>query len=178
MRKLELDVIDVYYRYVILEMTSREAGTSMGCSKKPVEKVLRKHNWLRTAGETKRLGESGRNSPNYGRRHTEAAKSLMSKARKRYCEEHPPTPMSWGARKRLSVERSGDGNTNWKGGVDITVGWKVWEEWHRESIPVGWIIHHMDGNPRNNAVWNLLAVTRSEHAKIHGFYRNFNKGGV
>lgn len=29
------------------------------------------------------------------------------------------------------------------------------------------VVHHIDGNKRNNAVQNLMVVTRSEHARIH-----------
>ena len=28
-------------------------------------------------------------------------------------------------------------------------------------------VHHIDGNPRNNAIDNLMLVSASEHAKIH-----------
>ncbi len=52
---------------------------------------------------------------------------------------------------------------------------KKWTEvLHRESyrahngaIPEGHDIHHIDGNPRNNEPSNLLAVTRSDHLKLH-----------
>lgn len=29
------------------------------------------------------------------------------------------------------------------------------------------VVHHIDGNKRNNEISNLLLTTRSEHAKIH-----------
>lgn len=29
------------------------------------------------------------------------------------------------------------------------------------------VVHHIDGNKRNNAVQNLMVVTRSEHARMH-----------
>ena len=35
------------------------------------------------------------------------------------------------------------------------------------KIPEGEIIHHIDGNPLNNNLNNLLMVSRSEHNKIH-----------
>ena len=35
------------------------------------------------------------------------------------------------------------------------------------AIPEGKIIHHKDGNPLNNDISNLVAVTPSEHQKIH-----------
>ncbi len=42
------------------------------------------------------------------------------------------------------------------------------------------IIHHIDGNPRNNNIENLSIVSRAEHQKIHGlssYGAGFKKGG-
>lgn len=38
---------------------------------------------------------------------------------------------------------------------------------HFGSIPKGYHIHHIDFNPYNHSIDNLIAVTPEEHAKIH-----------
>jgi hypothetical protein len=43
---------------------------------------------------------------------------------------------------------------------------KIYEEYHG-NIPDGHHIHHIDGNPNNNDITNLIAVTPEEHAAIH-----------
>ena len=34
-------------------------------------------------------------------------------------------------------------------------------------LPKGWVVHHRDYNPWNNEIWNLWALPRSIHNKIH-----------
>ena len=36
-----------------------------------------------------------------------------------------------------------------------------------EEFPDGVVIHHEDGNPLNNEIWNLVPMTRAEHNVIH-----------
>ena len=43
---------------------------------------------------------------------------------------------------------------------------KIYRE-HYGEIPKGYHIHHIDGNPLNNNIENLIAVTPEEHAKLH-----------
>jgi hypothetical protein len=42
----------------------------------------------------------------------------------------------------------------------------IWEGEHG-SIPIGHVIHHIDGNKRNNAIDNLACISNSEHMKLH-----------
>lgn len=35
------------------------------------------------------------------------------------------------------------------------------------KIPKNWIIHHIDGNPQNNCILNLLGIPRGYHSKLH-----------
>lgn len=35
------------------------------------------------------------------------------------------------------------------------------------KLPKGWVVHHIDGNKRNNCILNLLGIPASYHAKIH-----------
>lgn len=34
-------------------------------------------------------------------------------------------------------------------------------------IPLGWDIHHIDGDRSNNIITNLLCVSKGEHREIH-----------
>jgi len=43
---------------------------------------------------------------------------------------------------------------------------KVWTEANGE-IPKGYIIHHIDGDKKNNNISNLKCINRSEHTLIH-----------
>ena len=48
----------------------------------------------------------------------------------------------------------------------------VWKN-HNGDIPKGKVIHHIDGNPLNNDISNLMAVTISEHAILHDKLKGF-----
>jgi hypothetical protein len=49
----------------------------------------------------------------------------------------------------------------------------VWK-FHRGEIPAGRDVHHKDDDYDNNAIENLELLTRSEHAKHHDRFREFN----
>ena len=44
---------------------------------------------------------------------------------------------------------------------------KVWEKHNGKKKPVGYHIHHVDGNPNNNDISNLICITHEEHYLIH-----------
>jgi len=39
----------------------------------------------------------------------------------------------------------------------------VWEENHGKPVPMGWVIHHLNGIRKDNRPENLLAVSRGKH---------------
>lgn len=43
----------------------------------------------------------------------------------------------------------------------------AYEAYHKISIPKRLIVHHMDENPVNDSVENLIMLTNSQHQKIH-----------
>lgn len=53
-----------------------------------------------------------------------------------------------------------------KDGKPIWLHRYVWEQ-ANGPIPVGYVVHHKDGNPENNALDNLACVTQKEHAQHH-----------
>lgn len=46
----------------------------------------------------------------------------------------------------------------------------IWE-FYRGEIPEGYVIHHIDFNPANNALSNLQMMERGEHMKLHNAAR-------
>uniref|UniRef100_UPI003986D1D8 HNH endonuclease signature motif containing protein n=1 Tax=Mycobacteroides chelonae TaxID=1774 RepID=UPI003986D1D8 len=44
---------------------------------------------------------------------------------------------------------------------------EVWEQHHGRALPDGYQVHHIDENKLNNSPENLLAVTPTEHKRIH-----------
>lgn len=43
----------------------------------------------------------------------------------------------------------------------------VWEMYHGRHVPKGYVVHHIDGDPANNEIENLIAMPKSEHARLH-----------
>ncbi len=39
------------------------------------------------------------------------------------------------------------------------------------------VVHHVDGNPRNNVLDNLQLMTRSEHTRLHRQEKNGDSHG-
>lgn len=50
----------------------------------------------------------------------------------------------------------------------------IYVTFHNQSIPSGYCIDHIDGNPKNNDIANLKLVTRAENAKLYN--RGNHKG--
>lgn len=43
----------------------------------------------------------------------------------------------------------------------------VWEDFYGRPVPKGYNIHHIDGNPLNNEIWNLQCCERGKHMSFH-----------
>lgn len=46
----------------------------------------------------------------------------------------------------------------------------IFEEFYQTKLPKHIVIHHNDGNKLNNMIWNLIPMTRSEHADLHLYH--------
>jgi protein-arginine kinase activator protein McsA len=49
----------------------------------------------------------------------------------------------------------------------------VWEH-HNGHVPEGMVIHHKDGDPRNNDISNLACISLSMHGTLHNTGRNLD----
>jgi hypothetical protein len=43
----------------------------------------------------------------------------------------------------------------------------IWEDATGRKLPKGWVLHHIDGNGKNNELSNLLPMTIAEHVLAH-----------
>ena len=102
--------------------------------------------------------------------------------RKKYCSKRcmdkylrgqrrsPATEFKKGNRPQTWVPVGSESKT--KGYIRVKVAepniWRqrshiVWEEANDKTLPDGWIVRHIDGNPLNDAPENLKAMPRSQH---------------
>lgn len=44
---------------------------------------------------------------------------------------------------------------------------KAWEKYWHKQVPKGYVVHHKDGNPENNAISNLKLMSRASSNRIH-----------
>jgi hypothetical protein len=65
----------------------------------------------------------------------------------------------------------GKKNSQWEGGSKSTDGRHARTAWARchggKRAPKGYIVHHKDGNPENNACSNLELISLAEHNEGH-----------
>ena len=48
---------------------------------------------------------------------------------------------------------------------------QVWESAHHTKLPEGCVIHHINGNGKDNRIENLVMMTKSEHNSLHAQLR-------
>jgi hypothetical protein len=51
----------------------------------------------------------------------------------------------------------------------------VWCKYNNISIPVGYVIHHKDGNKLNNTISNLELISKKNHSKLHHKGKDLSK---
>lgn len=51
-------------------------------------------------------------------------------------------------------------------GVKTSLHRAVWES-QNGPVPAGWHVHHIDHNPENNDIQNLIALSQADHLEVH-----------
>jgi hypothetical protein len=91
-------------------------------------------------------------------------------------------------RKKMKEAKRGEKHNNWRGGIlrwesriylyrpdhpkatsdnpHIARSHLVWEA-HHGPLPAGFVIHHQNGDPRDDQIENLQMLTRSDHTALH-----------
>jgi len=143
-------------------------------------------NWLKKFNIRRRTISETR----IGKHHSKGTKQKMSEAKKGEKGYNWGKHLSEKTKQKLSEARKGEKHYNWKGGRKIDSGgyvliWKpehfnaykngyifehhlVYEEYWREKVPKGYLLHHMDRDRANNDITNIPLLTFNFHGKIHG----------
>jgi hypothetical protein len=108
-------------------------------------------------------------------------RAKMSDAKKLHWKENPITNEQ---RLKISLARRKNGRTTSPYKYSFTAQ-DGYEAEHRRvasksigrSLVSGEVVHHIDGDPTNNAKENLEVITQSEHARIHAKSRKRNSKG-
>lgn len=105
---------------------------------------------------------------------------------------------SWVGRENWMTGRTGEKHPNYKGLVEDGKGYYmvIKPDWYTgrvkseyvfyhtivmcealgvTELPAGFVVHHIDGNKRNNDISNLALMTISGHGKLHTIQRNLSK---
>lgn len=84
-----------------------------------------------------------------------------------------PTRMTPEVRQKIRTSRLGSGNgTTYEKTYGRHTHRLVAEQILGRPLAAGEIVHHIDGNKRNNDPSNLMVMTQAEHCRLH-----FKKGG-
>jgi len=140
---------------------------------------------------------NGHNKPFKGRKHSEKAKQKMSEARKNappISDEIRKKISEAGKGRKVSeatrnkIARRGERHHNWKGGIKKDVSGRVFirigikeykarsriimEEKLGRILKSSELVHHINGNPSDDRIENLIILNRSKHISGH------NKGKI
>jgi hypothetical protein len=100
--------------------------------------------------------------------HPQGAAVLKGSHQTEAHKQHRADVLKGKKRPLISIKFFAEGNPNWVSNTtNQGTGRCRANRWYK--IPKGLIRHHIDGNPLNNNPENIQIVTRSQHAKIHGF---------
>jgi hypothetical protein len=115
------------------------------------------------------INNKGENNPMFGKRHSEETRRKIAESRKKYRREKHP---SWkGGRRTTSsgyIEVLKPDHPRARGRGYVFEHILIMEEKLGRSVSKDEQIHHIDENKKNNDPQNLMLLSCSEHAKLHG----------
>ena len=97
-------------------------------------------------------------------------KKLSEEHRRKLHETNIGKKLSEEHKRKISKAGMGDKNPRWKGGTDRTFrerARKIYQKHHKVTLFKGVVVHHIDGNIRNNDVSNLEAMWNADHSSYH-----------
>ncbi len=142
---------------------------------------------------------NGHNTPFRGKQHSETAKKKQSEAakkrppvsketRKKISEASKGRKHSESTRKKLSIAKQAERHHSWKGGVMQNASGRVFirqgtreykarsrvimEEKLGRVLNSSEIVHHINGDPSDDRIENLIILNRSKHISGHNEGRN------
>lgn len=147
-------------------LSSSEIGASLGLSQVQISRIIRAAGVTRTPGDRQKLADPGRRE------------KISAQLRGRECPEHV---------KNILRARTGSLNAQWRSGLtSSSAGYLhftkspangeqagrhlhvVIAEWIiGRPLAKGEVVHHVDGNNRNNDPANLQVMSHSAHARLH-----------
>jgi len=141
-------------------------------------------NWMNKFNISKRTYaelNKGKNHPMYGRYHSKKTKEKMSKIKQGKSNPLYGKHHSEETKQKMKEAQKGDKHHSWTGGSYRYFSYmahQVWEEYWREKVPKGYLLHHMDRDRTNYKITNILLITYSCHAKIHIQKREENNARI
>lgn len=88
--------------------------------------------------------------------------------------------MKQSTKDKIGKANSGKKSGHWKGGsksTDALNARRAWEKHTGKKIPKGYMIHHRDGNPENDAISNLQLVRIGAHNTIEKKGKSWKEQG-
>ncbi len=124
-------------------------------------------------------GNVGENNPNYGKGvwWQRQGKSHPRLGQKNSEHTNEQIRIANTGRRAWNKELYGEANPQYQYGSRSfyrAEAQRVWENYWNEQAPKGYDIHHVDKNPKNNNISNLVLMTRSGHKKRHNKDRRNN----
>ena len=122
----------------------------------------------------KNIGILGLGNKNMlGKHHTDISKAMMGKTRKERISKGDIN--IWNKDAKLYPGKYISQYKNYNG-KNIPFSHYIWIKENNSKVPKGFVIHHIDGNQRNNDIKNLKLMTSKSHKQLHGVISNKIRG--
>lgn len=89
---------------------------------------------------------------------------ILGHANQRYCRECYISISKIGTNSTNNYDNAGGGGYCW-------LHRKIVEEILKRKLSTNEVVHHIDCNPKNNVISNLIVISRVQHGRLHQFLR-------